>query len=224
MAKKTRVYELARELGKTSRDILELLADSGVRDKNHMSALDDNVVRFIKNKFAEIEGKKPEAPVGKGVSEEVEEPPVREVEVLKPKKPDRKAKTPGALGALRGAGHLTSSADFKKIRSQMSGAKAGAPTADRKRSSPTPDRARRPRTGDRRSQGRSGTATGEARRRQKPMQWPTQIAPAIPPRKSADKAKPQADALARSRAARARQAEMAAGEAKKLEVQEDVAA
>jgi translation initiation factor IF-2 len=224
MAKKTRVYELARELGKTSRDILELLADSGVRDKNHMSALDDNVVRFIKNKFAEIEGKKPEAPVEKGVSEEVEEPPAREVEVLKPKKPDRKAKTPGALGALRGAGHLTSSADFKKIRSQMSGAKAGAPTADRKRSSPTPDRARRPRTGDRRSQGRSGTATGEARRRQKPMQWPTQIAPAIPPKKSADKAKPQADALARSRAARARQAEMAAGEAKKLEVQEDVAA
>ena len=30
-----------------------------------MSALDDNVVRFIKNKFAEIEGKKPEAPVEK---------------------------------------------------------------------------------------------------------------------------------------------------------------
>lgn len=56
---KTRVYELARELDKNSKEILQLLEDSGVRGKNHMSALEDNVVRFIKNRFAEMEGRAP---------------------------------------------------------------------------------------------------------------------------------------------------------------------
>ena len=102
MAKKTRVYELARELGKSSREVLDLLADSGVRDKNHMSALDDNVVRFIKNKFAEREGKTPEAVVDKSVSQEVEEPPSSEEETRTPKQHERKAQARRAPGMLRG--------------------------------------------------------------------------------------------------------------------------
>ena len=114
MAKKTRVYELARELGKSSREILDLLADSGVRDKNHMSALDDNVVRFIKNKFAEKEGKTPEAAVDKSVPEEVEESPLSEDETQRPKPHERKVKPRSAPGMLRGAKHLTASADFKR--------------------------------------------------------------------------------------------------------------
>ena len=73
MAKKTRVYELARELGKSSREVLDLLADSGVRDKNHMSALEDNVVRFIKNRFAEKDGKVSKATIDKSASQEAEE-------------------------------------------------------------------------------------------------------------------------------------------------------
>ncbi|NPV52277.1 MAG: translation initiation factor IF-2 [Firmicutes bacterium] len=54
---KIRVYELAKELGKSSKDILQLLADSGVPGKNHMSALEENVARFVRNRFAERDGK-----------------------------------------------------------------------------------------------------------------------------------------------------------------------
>ncbi|HHY46684.1 MAG TPA: translation initiation factor IF-2 [Firmicutes bacterium] len=73
---KTRVYELARELHKNSKEILQLLEDSGVHGKNHMSALEDNVVRFIKNRFAEMEGKAPakkEARAEQGKDEEMED-------------------------------------------------------------------------------------------------------------------------------------------------------
>ena len=223
MAKKTRVYELARELGKSSRDILDLLAESGVRDKNHMSALDDNVVRFIKNKFAEKQGKTPEEAVDKTVSEEVEELPLPEEEAQRPKQPERKVKPRSAPGVLRGAKHLTASADFKRMRSQMPGARAGAPTGARKGSVAGSDSARLPRNGGRKPVPRSGAGAGDARRGrgQRPRQWPTQIAPTIPPRKAPGKGKPQADAIARSRAARAKQADLSAREAKKLEAQEE---
>jgi len=222
MAKKTRVYELARELGKSSRDILDLLADSGVRDKNHMSALDDNVVRFIKNKFAEKEGKMPEPAVDKSVAEEVEESPLPEEEAQKPKRHERKVKPRTAPGMLRGAKHLTASADFKRMRSQMPGARVGgAPTGARKGSGARPDSVRRQRNAGRKPAPRGGAAAGDARRGQRTRQWPTQIAPTIPPRKVAGRGKPQADAIARSRAARAKQADLAAGEAKKLEAQEE---
>ena len=223
MAKKTRVYELARELGKSSRDILDLLADSGVRDKNHMSALDDNVVRFIKNKFAEKQGKTPEAAVDKSVSVEVKQSPLPEEEAQKPKQPERKVKPRSAPGVLRGAKHLTASGDFKRMRSQMPGARAGAPTGARKGSGPSSASVRLPRNGGRKPAPRSGAGPGDARRGrgQRPRQWPTQIAPTIPPRKAPGKGKPQADAIARSRAVRAKQADLAAREAKKLEAQEE---
>jgi translation initiation factor IF-2 len=221
MAKKTRVYELARELGKSSREILDLLAESGVRDKNHMSALDDNVVRFIKNRFAEKEGKTPEAAVDESVSEEVEESPLSEEEAQKSKQHERKAKPRSAPGMLRGAKHLTASADFKRMRSQMPSARAGAPTGARKGSGASSDSVRRHRNGGRKPAPRAGAAAGDARRGQRTRQWPTQIAPAIPPGRAAGKGKPQADAIARSRAARAKQADLAAREAEKLEAQEE---
>ena len=71
-----------------------------MRDKNHMSALDDNVVRFIKNKFAEKEGKMPEPAVDKSVAEEVEESPLPEEEAQKPKRHERKVKPRTAPGKM----------------------------------------------------------------------------------------------------------------------------
>ncbi|NLJ60033.1 MAG: translation initiation factor IF-2 [Firmicutes bacterium] len=221
MAKKTRVYELARELGKSSREVLDLLADSGVRDKNHMSALDDNVVRFIKNKFAEREGKTPEAVVDKSVSQEVEEPPSSEEETRTPKQHERKAQARRAPGMLRGTKHPTASADFKRMRSQMPSARSGTPSSARRSSRVSPDSGRRYRNGNRKPTPRAGGRPPDARHRQRPRQWPTQIAPTIPPRGAAGKGKPQADAIARSRAARARQADQALREAKKLEAQNE---
>jgi len=219
MAKKTRVYELARELGKSSREILDLLADSGVRDKNHMSALDDNVVRFIKNKFAEKEGKAPQVTVDKGRPPEADEPPVLEEEAPKPKQPVRKTEPRSLPGMLSGTKHPTASADFKRMRSQMPGARAGTPSSQRKGSGGSPDSARRYKNGSRKPAPRAGTGSHDTRRRQKTRQWPTQIAPTIPPRGPAGKGRPQPDAIARSRAARAKQADAALSEAKRLEAQ-----
>ena len=220
MAKKTRVYELARELGKSSRDVLDLLADSGVRDKNHMSALDDNVVRFIRNRFAEKEGKTPEAAVDKSVSTEAEEPALVEEEAPKPKQQVRRAQPRSTPGMLSGAKHPTASADFKRMRSQMPSQRAGAPSGQRKGSGAT-DSARRYRNGSRKPAPHAGAGPNDARRRQRTRQWPTQIAPTIPPRGAAGKGRPQADAIARSRAARAKQADAALHEAKRLEVLEE---
>jgi len=58
MAKRIRVYELARELGVDSKDVLRRLNEMGVTGKNHMTALDGPVVEEIKARFS----RKPSAP------------------------------------------------------------------------------------------------------------------------------------------------------------------
>ncbi|HHV61611.1 MAG TPA: translation initiation factor IF-2 [Firmicutes bacterium] len=78
---KIRVYELAKELGKSSKDILQLLADSGVPGKNHMSALEENVARFVRNRFAEKDGK---------LSNNIQEP---EAQAKKDARPEPQAQT-----------------------------------------------------------------------------------------------------------------------------------
>ena len=222
MAKKTRVYELARELDKTSREILDLLADSGVRDKNHMSALESNVVRFIKNRFAEIEGKTPVVDVDKDDIQE--EDPVISEELPEPKRQIRKAKPPTAPGILSGTKHPTASADFKRMRSQMPSTKGGKPSGVKRRLGSSPDGALRYQNGGRKTtrSRRTGGRAPDSKRGQRARQWPTQIAPKISPRAGSGKGKPQADAIARSRAARAKQSADKAHEKKKPGIQEDV--
>ncbi|MEW6230447.1 MAG: translation initiation factor IF-2 N-terminal domain-containing protein, partial [Bacillota bacterium] len=178
MGKKTRVYELARELGKGSKEILDLLADSGVRDKNHMSALEENVVRFIKNRFAEREGKQSEPSV------EAAQAPPAEAKPREAAKPKEKPKpTPVPLPVPRAA--------------QPRGARAGA---EHRRTRPAsagsasrPGVAQRPvgdgkaRTGgypsahdrwDQRWLPGGGVPAGQ--RPRSGRQWPTQIAPTVP--------------------------------------------
>ncbi len=222
MAKKTRVYELARELGKSSREVLDLLADSGVRDKNHMSALEDNVVRFIKNRFAEKDGKVSKATIDKSASQEQEESRPSEEEASKPKQRVRKAKPRGAAGMLSGAKHPTASADFKRMRSTLPSTRRGAPSGARKSPGASSDSTRRYKNGSRRSTSTPrGRSAPDTRHRQRTRQWPTQIAPTIPPQGTSGEGRPQADAIARSRAARAKQADLSAREAIKAEVQEE---
>jgi translation initiation factor IF-2 len=48
---KMKVYELAKEIDKQSRDIINYLKDSGVEIKSHMSNLEDNHVNLVKNHF-----------------------------------------------------------------------------------------------------------------------------------------------------------------------------
>ncbi|WP_313132301.1 translation initiation factor IF-2, partial [Anaerocolumna sp.] len=48
---KMKVYELAKEIDKQSRDIINYLKDSGVEIKSHMSNLEDTQVNLVKNHF-----------------------------------------------------------------------------------------------------------------------------------------------------------------------------
>ena len=56
---KMRVYELAKQLDKTSKEIIDLLKEKGTEVGNHMSTLDDEAVALVESAFA------PEKPVKK---------------------------------------------------------------------------------------------------------------------------------------------------------------
>ena len=57
---KVKVYELAKELDKQSKDILTFLADKGVEVKSHMSVLEEDVAEMVKSAFSGTQTAKPE--------------------------------------------------------------------------------------------------------------------------------------------------------------------
>ena len=57
---KMKVYELAKELDKQSKEILTLLAEKGIEVKSHMSTIEDDAVEMVKNAFGKA--KKNETP------------------------------------------------------------------------------------------------------------------------------------------------------------------
>lgn len=202
MGKKTRVYELARELGKNSKEILDLLAESGVRDKNHMSALEDNVVRFIKNRFAEREGRKePESPaVGRAqpaVEQEKpaakETPPPREKPKPKPK-PVPLPRPTASRGAMPGHGAGKPRPAAGDVRASRPGAPAASgqklgrgprPVTDgRPAAAHPPSRERQERRWTPAGVSPAGQRSGARRH------WPTQIAPTVPPVRTRAQARP----------------------------------
>ena len=48
---KLKVHELAKELGKTSKDIIAIAQSLGAKVNTHMSSLEDDMVLKIKNKI-----------------------------------------------------------------------------------------------------------------------------------------------------------------------------
>ena len=51
---KLRVYELAKELKVTSKELLELLAEMDIKVKNHMSTLDEDVIKQVLDSLGEV--------------------------------------------------------------------------------------------------------------------------------------------------------------------------
>ena len=47
-----RVHELAKELGRPNREVIETLKANGVDVKSHMSRLEESHIRMIKEKFS----------------------------------------------------------------------------------------------------------------------------------------------------------------------------
>lgn len=64
-----RVYELARDLGRQNREVIETLKANGVDVKSHMSRLDESSVKLIKEKFSQM-GKEQIAKVENSRTEE----------------------------------------------------------------------------------------------------------------------------------------------------------
>ena len=62
---KMKVYELAKELGMESKELVSELQNRGIEVKNHMSALEEGQVSEIKNSFST----KKEAPVNKSAEQ-----------------------------------------------------------------------------------------------------------------------------------------------------------
>ena len=54
---KVKVYELAKELNKSSKELVEFLRERNIEVKSHMSAIDDSDADKIRKKYSKIETK-----------------------------------------------------------------------------------------------------------------------------------------------------------------------
>lgn len=116
--KKIRVHELAKELGKTSKELIEILAALKIEAKNHMSAIDKETSQLVKDLLAEEKkaalkvkekttvkkiikkektGEKKEIDVSKTTAKEPAKKPAEKKEIIKEEKPvvSKPAPTPG---------------------------------------------------------------------------------------------------------------------------------
>ena len=65
MNNRIRVYELAKMLGKSNKDLMKVLQDLGVEVKTHMSSIDGEIAQLVEDALASpVGGSKPEAGVG----------------------------------------------------------------------------------------------------------------------------------------------------------------
>jgi len=81
-----RVYEIAKELGISSKDILSMLKEKGIELPSHMSILSDQALDLIKKKYAKtpvVEKKAPLNPVEKAVLPKAAPPKPAEVKEVK---------------------------------------------------------------------------------------------------------------------------------------------
>jgi len=85
---KVRVYELARDLGLESKDLVDFLEDLGADVKNHMSTLEDDIVEMVREHFTKEQGSPSNASGGhKGGAP------------AKAAQPDRREATPAKVNA-----------------------------------------------------------------------------------------------------------------------------
>ena len=100
---KMRVYELAKELGIESADVLSAAADLGFETKSASSGLDDEQVGKIKEKLGGKSSKKAKAPKEEKPAKEEkaakEEKTVKEEKPAKAEKPAKEAKPEKAPAA-----------------------------------------------------------------------------------------------------------------------------
>ncbi|MBO5087569.1 MAG: translation initiation factor IF-2 N-terminal domain-containing protein, partial [Lachnospiraceae bacterium] len=86
---KVRVHELAKSLGKDSKEIIEILKKDGVEVKSHMSSVEDADAQKVRDRFTKkaspVASEKKEAPVKK--EEAVKKSPEVSATQVRPERP-----------------------------------------------------------------------------------------------------------------------------------------
>mgnify|MGYP003292632428 CR=1 FL=1 len=138
---KQKIHELAKELNKQSKDIVDYLVKNGVEVKSHMSSIEDAQIEMVKKAFgAKTESAKAEAPKAE---EQKEEAP-------------KKKKIVALYNAQNSRGGVKPNPHKKETERKP------RPEGERR---PRSDGERRPQDGERRQFNRDGQPTGERRPR-----------------------------------------------------------
>ena len=147
---KQKIYELAKELNKQSKDIVEFLNKNGVEVKSHMSSVEDAQIEMVKKAFApKKETPKAEAPKAEAPkAETVKAESVKTEEAPKAEKAPKKKKIIALYNSQNSRGGVKPNPQKKETERR-----------------PRPDGERRPRPqdGERRPFNRDGQNNGERR-------------------------------------------------------------
>ncbi len=150
MAKSIRVYELAKDLGVDSKEIIGALGQMGTTVKNHMAALDDTSVDALKKRFGQAAKAPPKAaaPVSRPA------PPARvPAQPAQPVQPARQSTPPAAARPVQQAAQRPIQQPAQRAPQQVPqrpaqppAQKPGSPTAQRppQGAAPRPGMAPRP--------------------------------------------------------------------------------
>ena len=168
---KLRVHELARELGRQNREVIEFLKSKGVDVRSHMSMVDEPAVSEVKNRFRKDNNNRGKEHIAKL------ETPQTEEKVVTAKSEGDKTETPKKKKNIIRVFHAQNASDGGKTRKKpvkAEGERTGSPRNAEGRNSDSSrtdgDRPRRnnndrPGTGNRRPDGqnRQGRPQGEGR-------------------------------------------------------------
>ncbi len=168
---KLRVHELARELGRQNREVIEFLKSKGVDVRSHMSMVDEPAALEVKNRFRKDNNNRGKEHIAKL------ETPKTEEKVVTAKSEGDKTETPKKKKNIIRVFHAQNASDGGKTRKKpvkAEGERTGSPRNAEGRNSDSSrtdgDRPRRnnndrPGTGNRRPDGqnRQGRPQGEGR-------------------------------------------------------------
>ena len=168
---KLRVHELARELGRQNREVIEFLKSKGVDVRSHMSMVDEPAVSEVKNRFRKDNNNRGKEHIAKL------ETPKTEEKVVTAKSEGDKTETPKKKKNIIRVFHAQNASDGGKTRKKpvkAEGERTGSPRNAEGRNSdssrtdgerPRRNNNDRPGTGNRRPDGqnRQGRPQGEGR-------------------------------------------------------------
>ena len=122
---KLRVHELARELGRQNREVIEFLKSKGVDVRSHMSMVDEPAVLEVKNRFRKDNNNRGKEHIAKL------ETPKTEEKVVTAKSEGDKTETPKKKKNIIRVYHAQNASDGGKNRKKPAGERKARPQGTR---------------------------------------------------------------------------------------------